>query len=294
MSVATFDDTMASLVCEIDDRKIYNDIRSEINVTITNIVLDEPATYLTKRTPDWFWAGGGLANSNYVSFVEASGTKSWIIQPHPSDYVYSWINAFAYYSPYLLDTITTDFTVTITEEFPSYAKVDIKNNTAEDKWGIYLGAFYDIQILPLRSHPEAYTKNIIIRTIDSTSIDKYGRRTMNLTWPLGQTQQQMESLIAGYLALYKDPKPYTSMILAGTTDALILQILTRKVSEAITVISSRLGLNGDFFICNVDISHDTEGLLIGNYLLEEISTIQSVPLFILDTSELDGIHILGW
>ena len=45
MSVATFNETMGNVVVEVDEREIYNDVRSAIDTTVTTVVLDDPEVY---------------------------------------------------------------------------------------------------------------------------------------------------------------------------------------------------------------------------------------------------------
>jgi len=303
MSVATFNNTMAALTCEIDDRKIYNDIRSEIDISTTTIITDQDATYETTSI-------GTITNNllpgydirNAASPIELNETIEVYIYSRIGQAAADWLSAEASYC--ILDEATDQLLtivceVTILEKFSDKVKISVTEPGAVPD-GIHASvsksAVYSYQVLPTITHPETNTKTVTIQSTDATSIAKYGRRVMNLTWPLGQTQNQMQSLIDGYLALYKDPRPYLSMTLQGKNDTLIQQILTRKVSDAVTIINDRLGLlapGKDFFINSVNVIHDCHDVLTGNYVLEEIPAIQSVPIFKLDISELDGTHVLG-
>ena len=75
---------------------------------------------------------------------------------------------------------------------------------------------------------------------------------------------------------------------------MIVDIFTIKISDRVTIVSSRLGINQDFFINSVDITHDAHGLLVGNYVIEEIPASQEATIFVWDTSEWDGPDIWGW
>jgi len=296
MSVATFNDTMYSLICEIDDRKIYNDIRSQIDVTVTEVVLDEEAEYGIIST----W--GGYFWDTCQDLAANETIEDEIIHAHRehTDIIISWDKAWAE-ARIVADGTELDFDVTITEETVKYYAsgkyeilyVDVTNPLSEAIEHVRLYAEYTYLVRDETSHPETNTRTVTVNVTDATSIDLFGRRELNLTWALGQTQTQMESIIAGYLAIYKDPLPYLIMTLKGTIDALILQIFTRKISDRITIVSSGLGLNADFFINGINIYDDAEGILTGVYLLEQVPAIYAVSLFTLDSSSLDGPDILA-
>lgn len=305
MSVATFSDTMCKLICNIDDRKIYNDIRSEIDISETVVVLDEEATYSTFDTHDLVGIAGDppyenfwhdLAPSANVEHYVYASKKHW-------GYVTNWMSVYvrAYYLQDGYVYLSSQFEVPITETYKydggagyDYkALASITNNESVNYSVYFLYAIYEYQVAPIVTHNETNTYTVVVNVTDSSSIQKYGRRELNLTWALGQTQQQMEAIIAKYLALLKEPLPYLSMILKGSTDALILQILSRKISDRITIVNTRLGLNADFFINSVNVYHDNQGVLTGEYSIEEVPEIYSASLFTLDSSALDGPHILG-
>jgi len=289
MSVATFNNNMMSLVCEIDDRKIYNDIRSQIDITVTTVILDAPAEYAIRDTRyDW-------DERNIIWSLAPYETKTVYLYTRKGDYVITCHRAWAWDMYLTTDykVITREFDLVILATYSDKIYVSVTNPWNEELSKVWLMAEYTYQSFPALTHPETNIKTVTVQTQDNASILKYGRRTMSLVWPLGQTQQQMESLAEYYKQLYKEPKAYLSMTLQGKNDTLIQQILTVKISDRVTVINDRLGLNGDFFINSVDIFHDCHGLLIGDYSLEEIATIQSATLFKLDVSLLDGPHILG-
>jgi hypothetical protein len=84
------------------------------------------------------------------------------------------------------------------------------------------------------------------------------------------------------------------MTIIGKTDALIEEIYTRDISDLITVINTSLGLNADFYINKMDIYHDPFGLPTAEWTLEYQRTNETYTLFTLDTSELDGTHVLAY
>lgn len=287
MSVATFDDTMATLVCEIDDRKIYNDIRSQIDVTVTEVITDEPIAVVA-------------TGSNVIHYelwkLTAGETRDFHLSAVYSHRPVTWGVVEAVGRPFYPVGDPFGMTVTILDSDTESIYLRIVNDETITII-VDLSVAYTYQYISgysEQSHEETNIKTITVRTTDETSVSKYGRRVMNLTWPLGQTQQQMESLIAGYLELYKDPRPYLYMTVLGTTDALIVDIFTIKVSDRVTIINSGLGINEDFFVNSINISKDSDSLLIGNYVLEEIPTMQSESIFTWDTSEWDGPDIWGW
>jgi len=257
VSVATFDGTMTTLVCEIDDRKIYNDIRSQIDVTVTTVITDQAAEYATSATIGLDYDRGIY---DQMWYLDPSETRTETCHVHLGHTATTWHEAWAH--PRFSDL--GDFECTIVEENSGTCLVSCTNPYSEKIIQCIIYATYTYQVLPTITHKETNIETLTVRATDATSIAKYGRRVMNLVWPLGQTQQQMQSLIEGYLALYKEPRPYLKMTVLGSSDALIADIFTIKVSDRVTIKEDKLGINQDFFVNTVDISHDAQGLLVGN------------------------------
>jgi len=278
--VATFSDTMAEIIYELDDREIYNDIRSEIDVTDTQIIVDTGAEYDTYNV------------GKYIS-LSGNETKSVTLYSREGDRSVTWVSAQAY-GYFGLDSELKDqiFGATITSSTSTSVTIEVTNPFSTYCPDVHVWATYSYLVSPETTHEESLIRTLQVRGIDNNSIAKYGRRVMNLTWPLGQTEAQMQSFVDKYCDRYSEPVARVTMTLLG--DTLITQILTRKISEKITVVNTRLGLNTNFYINAIDISHDASGLLEAKYTLEAARILEGVGFFILDTSALDGTDVLGW
>ncbi len=273
-SVATFDNTMMEVVYELDDREIYNDIISEIVRTRDNLILSEQGRENLRQV---YVDGPALASGEEIPFtIYAEGddyvTKWWVAH-------WGWGVAF--------DGSINLLGTTIVAEFNDHKDILVKNISLVDyERFIIIQKYYYVSPM---------IGTFRVRATDATSKAKYGRRVMNLTWPLVQTRANMQSMVDAYRERFKEPVARLSTIVRGSTDALIVQILSRRISDKITLVVDKLGLTAtDFFINSVEVSHSADGLLEARWMLEQVRANEAVALFTLDTSELDGPDILGW
>ena len=93
---------------------------------------------------------------------------------------------------------------------------------------------------------KGYTKTISVS--NQTSIDAYGLRTLDLRTKLPLSEEVAIDMLNETLYQLKDPAPNISMLISGDTDGKLVEILERQISERITVINDKLGINADFFI----------------------------------------------
>jgi hypothetical protein len=286
---------MSGITVEFDDREIYNDIRSQIDITVTEpgegtwdyVLMDDTAV---KMVSEELHIG---ESSTYTLYTRGGGR-----------YAESWSNPYASVNGLIEDangqpvtkiegtiisSTTTSVTIRITATgFPVTGgdpPLTVDWVQCSYQYKKYEKSY---------SNPTTNTETLSIRETDATSIALYGRRVMNLTWPMGQSEEETRSLVLSYLARYKDPVPRIKMTVQGKTDALIVQIFTRKISDLITVVNTELGLNADFYINTLDVYHDPFGLLTADWTLEYQRTNETYTFFTLDTSELDGTHILAY
>ena len=298
MSLATFDDTMLDLTLEFDDREIYNDIRSQVDVTVITPGAETWESVEVTDTAIGFYSDtisdGQHADVTLYTRRLSYYALAWELPT--ADVSYTVAGGYTGVGGYVESGVYhTTIDGVVTASNTRSATVRITNNTG-----------YTIRVLSVKcdysyndyekmvGNPTTGTQTLTVRATDATSIALYGRRVMNLTWPLGQTQEQTEGLAAAYLARYKDPVIRVKMTIIGKTDALIEEIYTRDISDLITVINTSLGLNADFYINNINLYHDPFGLPIVEWTLEYQRTNETYTLFTLDTSELDGTHVLAY
>jgi len=92
-----------------------------------------------------------------------------------------------------------------------------------------------------------------IKKSDTTSQDRYDIRTMDIAG--GEFRASAEvalQLVLYILSIRKDPQPEIDNVqLIGDTNVHLTQVLARTVSDRITIQSTELGINGDYFINKV-------------------------------------------
>lgn len=276
-------DTMHNLVYVLDDRYIYNDIRSELGYSTTNTIVDEvdPATYEWRMWHRWT----GLPQPGYTYFDYFTATAGTPLQWRLRDVsVYDWD-----YQPY------HDYTIKlITTSDPLTRAVEIKN-TGTKNGTIGFTVEYQVLIAEAIEHTYEEVKwhTLQVRATNDESIRKYGRRTMNLVWPTGASETQMQAVVDRHLEKYREPAARLVCTLKGDTSARKAIIYGAEVSQDVQVVSANLGLNDVYFIDSIDIHEGLDGIPVGTLGLTDKYTTETLALFILDSSLLDGDHVLA-
>lgn len=279
MSDFTIDDTMAEIRYELDDREIYNDIRSEIGIMTTETVVDADPTYSWR-----YWRrtmtvpADGYIHMRVFTASELSPIGWELRSVSAKD-----LDGNAYY----------DYQIKIVSSDDSRTKGVEIINTGSEIMVIKFRLYYKYKTADRITHEELVPETLTVRATDATSIQKYGRRVMNLTWSEGTEDGAMQVLVNHYLVRYKEPIPRLMVIVKGTTDTLRTQIITREISDLLTVVCAEIGLNSDFFINSITLKDGPVGVPVCTWGLEEQRTEETLTIFVLDTSELDGPHILG-
>lgn len=287
MSDWTINDTMAKLDYELSERKIYNDVRSEIGIVTTETVLDQNEEYSwKKKTGGFLVSSSDIRGRRFYSSV-AHDPVEWKLFSHEGLVIQR--DHPEYGNPYY----DYDISVVIADS-NEYATVQISNN------GILRAAFdyvvgYKYLSQDRITHEEQTPLVLSVRATDADSIAKYGRRVMNLTWSEGTERDQMQILVDAYLMKYKEPIGIFHAGIIGDTDIKRTQIYTREISDIITVVCSRLGANVDCYINGITIRDNdpVNGLPICEWILEVQRPNEALSLFTLDTSSLDGADILA-
>ena len=275
-------DKLAEIRYELDEREIYNDIRSEIGVLISETIVDADPTY------NWqvFTRYATVAAGDTVRLIfEADHTSAtnWQLHAHAA----VWRPFPGFWLPYYDYAI--DFATVVS---PWKYRVKIEN-TGPYEARFVIGVKYKYQATEIVTHEGLIPLLLTVRATDATSIRKYGRRVMNLTWSEGTPYDAMQSVIDFYLLRHKEPVPRLRGTIKGTTDTLRTQIIATEISDTITIICAELGLNADFFVNAISINDDPTGIPVCKWGLEGKRDYEILTIFTLDTSELGGAHILG-
>lgn len=285
---------------DISDREIYNDIRAACDVT-------EILTVRPDATPELFlsfeasaWAEPIAKNSTLDIIATADEDHSEIVWLEITDYsfhpetILGWgqgacelLGGIWTYSTPLgtslcrlpQSTVEADMEWEIIKREDTTCTIRVTNNSDYDVRGVWKVAY-------LALTPE--TRYIKLRSINQVSIDKYGRRAMDLVWPLGITPNTMQSLIDNYCVRYCEPVCLASTTLEGETDAKITYILNMRIDDKHEIIHPGLSMDEEFFVNNLSVSFNREGtgLLTGTFGLEQVRDMEKPQLFILDASVL--------
>lgn len=290
MSDFTINDTMAELRYELDEREIYNDIRSDIGVLQTEVIIDADPTYawyhitVERRVPaGWTY---------FYTFPRRHDSASdWEIVEHSAWYSDVDANHLPYFD-YSISALKDIFVVRDGSNWTQAKYVDIENTGSQT---MYLSVHVKYKYLATEgaSHEETKAVRLNVRATDSTSIAKYGRRVMNLVWQEGTSAADMQTLVDYYLARHKDPYGRVTARLIGKIDAMRTQIFTREISDLITVVCDNLGLNADHYIDSIAITDGHEGIPIGTWGLEIQRTEEALSVFTVDVSLVGSTHIIG-
>jgi len=280
MSDFIINDTMAGIRCEIEDREIYNDIRSDTGISDTQTIIDSDPTYSRK----YFHRYTGLPADEKTyrrTFYVSEGTTalSWSIGSHSAaDYDYN-----PYYN-YYIKIVSSDSSKCVIEY----------KNTGSTGATLEYTISYRYLTSEGSSHEETIYSTLKVRATDDTSIRKYARRVMNLTWPEGTELTQMQALVDSYCVRYAEPMPKLTMTLKGSTNELLTDIMTGEISDTVTVTCTNLGLTAeDFFINSISIRIEIDGMPVATWGLEAKRAFEGYTIFTIDTSSIDGTDYIS-
>jgi len=221
----TFNDTMEQINYSMNPKNIYNTIKSTI--TPWSLSASSEELWRLQEVPSLdigetktFWG-----NSNY--FVDA-----WDTIVASTDYLANSA------STGLGDNETANLSVS-QSGFAQAIRIDTTNNTDHM---IYLtllkakGKYYDGQT------------TITIKKEDVTSQTNYQKRTLDRAGKYQDSTDVADGYCNIALAKYKDPRPEISITVVNSSSTLLYQQLSREISDRITILNTKLGLNSDFFI----------------------------------------------
>lgn len=252
-SVYTFTD--GHIVIKLNDREIYNDIRSQIDITLTPVVIDTPAVY-GYDTPLW-----KATPPDFSIFNLGIGASKTVVIPTLNERsAISWSGAYAY-------AYGDSCSATILSSDSGSATVEVANTDAKIIIVAFVSATYQYLKTGATSNTTTGSQTLTVLTSDAASIQKYGRRTFDMQWPQGQTQAEMETLSEAYCSKHCEPVPTAVYTVLGKTVALVEQIFTRRISDLITIQQPDIGLDADFFINSVSIGN-SGGLVKATWGLE--------------------------
>lgn len=105
--------------------------------------------------------------------------------------------------------------------------------------------------MAVRGYPVETVRTFNVTGSDSTSITAYGQRSLNYDGPWIGANDAV-SVVATVLALRATRTPTLGIRMVSANDTRLTQLLTRQLSDRVTVVASDLGLNTGFFIERIE------------------------------------------
>lgn len=137
----------------------------------------------------------------------------------------------------LWNSSTVDLSITLSRTSGQTLRISI----------MAIGGTAIITYMQVRARSVPVTRTIKVLQEDSTSIAAHGRRTYPDTVPWANLSDAQA--VAGIiLAHYAQRRPLVQMRVVSQDPAHLLQVLTRTVSDRITIRNDELGMNTDFFV----------------------------------------------
>ena len=225
----TVTNTMAGITDSLNAKAVYNIIKA----TFTPWSLQaEAELWRLQETPSipagetYTWWGEAEASGQSV-FVDA-----WVTPASTTDYT---ANTLANGSG---TDLTASITLTATK-FAKTIKLQLQNNAAVPAFITLLktrGTYYDNQTKVTR------------KSEDATSQAAYQKRTLEIDGKYLTSADTAQGFADYAIGKYKNPRAELSVTFQNQDVATMLQILTREISDRITITNTLLGISSDFFI----------------------------------------------
>jgi hypothetical protein len=149
------------------------------------------------------------------------------------------------------------------------------------------GAVATLTYLRLRAKAIYDRSTVQHDATDATSVTTYGENPVEFDMPYQANQAVGQGAADYYLARFKDPLSQArSVTVLGKTTALLTQILTRDISDRITLSETVSGVSGDYYINAIELTVLASGYLAATYTLTTADDIATY--FEWDVSEWDG------
>ena len=236
-SQGTFDNTMTNISYSLNPRNIYNIIKA----TVTPFELQaEAELWRLQETPSI------LAGESLIWWGEASVfVDAWTTPVSTTDYT---ANSASNGSG---TDMTADINLTATK-FAKTIKLELENNGSIPAYITLLkarGTYYNDQTKVTR------------KAEDSTSQTDYQKRTLDIGGKYMSDADQAQDLVDYAIGKYKNPRAELSMAIMNQDSATLTQMLSREISDRITIVNTELGVNGDYFIDYLEHDISMSGLL---------------------------------
>ena len=225
-SQGTFTNTMANISYSLNPKNVYNIVK----VTVTPWTLQaEAELWRLQEKPiipvgetQTFWGES-------QNFVDA-----WVTPVITTDYTASGT----------VSIVTTKFAKTIRLAVTNTDTVAVTITLLKAR-----GTWYDDQTKVTR------------KAEDPTSQTAYQKRTLEIDGKYMTNIGLAQDLSSYAIGKYKDPRAELGMLIMNQDAATLTQILSLEISDRITVVNTKLGVNADYFIDYMEHDISMSGLL---------------------------------
>ncbi len=238
----TFNETMSALTYDLTDRELWNHIRVS----------------WTPAEPAGAEGGGGGSDVTSKFTYSPAFRMHFDILNHHKFYTdegkraASWSNVQATVLRNGID-VTSSMQIYIEKQTKTSCRVAYRNNIYDGRPAVFITSL-SVDYTPLQTPTDNgdLETEFEVSVEDATSITDFGRRTRYVHIGFPMERDVALALANYYLNYYKDPVASMLMTVRNKTAALLTQMLTRRLSERITVVNADLDVNGDFYINKVD------------------------------------------
>lgn len=283
---------------DLSDREIYNDIRAECDILdILDLYPEAMPEFFTTFTAQGAFVGLSSGASMFVTITPRSPDH---VEVHWSDeFTVSASGHEMGWTQEECDAVGGDFS-------EGYSTTSCWIDIPE---GSVHGFIYDSDERQIRiwlTNDSAYnTRGLVyvsymaitpewrfykLRSCDETSIRKYGRRVMDLKWPMGQHPTYMQRIIDRYLERHSEPVCVANMLLVGKSAEIAQNILELDINDRVTITHPVLnipreeegdyeyeGFETEWFVNSIDCVHSVGGVLEGYFDLEQVRIMERYP-----------------
>jgi hypothetical protein len=225
---------MQGITYSMNARNIYNDIKAvvtpyELQASAELWRLEEkPSLFIGESKT--FWGNAGVSGSPV--FVD-----TWANPTATVDYLANTASTG-------LGTDTTSLLSVSTSKFAQAIKYEVYNTASMSVFLTLLrgtGTYYDPQTTLTKRSEDTVSSQV-----------EYQRRTLTLEGKYMADADEAQDICDVALARYKEPQGEISITVLGSSSTLLAQILTRQISDRVTVQNTKLGLDADYFINHME------------------------------------------
>jgi hypothetical protein len=268
--------TLTATMVEMDYQQRLREIYNEVNVKVYALVGG------TENTELWRLREYPILSTSTRTFLTIGGaevTATAIFYPEFDEP--STIDALVASTHYAANTsadglgedITDQLTVTLEQSHAVGCMISVTN--AGPKSGY-------ITLLKMTGQPFPQSDPVTVSQGDAASQMKYGRRTMTVDNRLIQVANIAQDLADYMTFVFKEGRAYTRVKLVNDTAANVTAMLSREISDRVTITEPNTGVNGDYFIERIQFK--VEGSVtecvwllsqadpLGNYLILDDAT----------------------